>query len=338
MNAFENLCRDFDVEDLVLDLVPTIKSENQDLEIINRNFIISEKTPGGIGVVDNFIKLYSRDPRKFFSLIENMFVQNDYELVDYQLKEFLDKTNDSQNEEMKQLIYEFRNENTYNKKLINSNLIKKKLIEQNFIPFHGFTTSLFNRILRPGSSSDTDYFLTRLIKDWEEYEKTIGIEIDTKLMCFIYRNDNDLISILEEFGFELPSNNQENWRFNVLQSILWLRGRVIRNKHLDLYNPFAQYREPERLLLSHIFKEYDNRINFREDNEWYEDFKSLIEKHGEVVVSFDEIDKKCIQDFLNYLIVNPMESKYLLVYARVHSIIKVKHLYHVHCEIAENLQ
>ena len=83
MNAFENLCRDFDVEDLVLDLVPITKSENQNLDIVNRNFIISEKTPGGIGVVDNFIKSYSRDPRKFYSLVENMFNQNDYELVDF---------------------------------------------------------------------------------------------------------------------------------------------------------------------------------------------------------------------------------------------------------------
>ena len=58
-----------------------------------------------------------------------------------------------------------------------------------------------------------------------------------------------------------------------LQSILWLRGRVVSNKHLDLYNPFAQYREPERLLLSHIFKDTENRINFRNHDEWFDEFK-----------------------------------------------------------------
>ena len=82
----------------------------------------------------------------------------------------------------------------------------------------------------------------------------------------------------------------------------------------------------------------DNRINFRNDEEWFDEFKVSIEKDGQVIVSFDEDDKESIQNFLKYLIVNPVDSDYLLVYARVFSIIKIKHRYDVYCEVVENLQ
>ena len=91
-------------------------------------------------------------------------------------------------------------------------------------------------------------------------------------------------------------------------------------------------------MLSHIFVDTENRINFRNDDEWFDEFKVSIGKDGQVIVSFDEDDKKNIQNFLKYLIVNPVDSDYLLVYARVHSIIRIKHRYDVYCEIAENLQ
>ena len=58
----------------------------------------------------------------------------------------------------------------------------KKILKKNFILYHNFLTSMSNRILRPGSSFDTDYLLKEVIEEWKNLEDKLNIEIDSKVI------------------------------------------------------------------------------------------------------------------------------------------------------------
>ena len=201
---------------------------------------MSETSPGGIGLVDEFISKYSEDPRKFFRLIESELKENEFELTDTQLQSILKGTvnNSLLTDEFSRYraassIYE--KENAFKE-------IRKGLSKGNYVSYHGFLTSLNNRILRPGSSVDSDEFLMDLYSKWLREEQRLGIEIDARLIAFseVFGNQvNNIDHIVKSMGFDTPNNDLETWRFNVISGLLWPRGEQVRNQHLSFYNPFS---------------------------------------------------------------------------------------------------
>ena len=110
-----------------------------------------------------------------------------------------------------------------------------------------------NRILRSGSSFDTDYLLNEIIEEWKNLEDNLNIEIDSKVISFLQRDKNTIDTALTNLGFNPPSSNLENWRFNVIQSLLWSRGYIIRNSHLEKYNPYQNFITRENVIFNYTF-------------------------------------------------------------------------------------
>ena len=52
-----------------------------------------------------------------------------------------------------------------------------------------------NRILRSGSSFDTDYLLNEIIEEWKNLEDNLNIEIDSKVASFSKEIKIQLIQI-----------------------------------------------------------------------------------------------------------------------------------------------
>ena len=86
-----------------------------------------------------------------------MFNQNDYELTDFQLRKFLKDKEENEDGELSEYVHNFRNINSYEEKLQNSKQIRKFLIDKNFVPYHGFITSLLTEFL------DQDLMIVRII-------------------------------------------------------------------------------------------------------------------------------------------------------------------------------
>jgi len=195
-----------------------------------------------------------------------------------------------------------------------------------------------NRILRPGSSFDTDYLLKEIINEWKSLEDTLNIEIDSKVISFLQRDKNTIDAALTNLGFNPPTNNLENWRFNVIQSLLWSRGYIVRNQHLEKYNPYQNFLKPERMLFSTLLlKQKDFFLVIRE-NDWKKNALEELEKKKQITLKFNANDKDLIQEFLNFITVNPVQDDYLSVYARLVSIVKVENDFELTSEIAEILQ
>ena len=195
-----------------------------------------------------------------------------------------------------------------------------------------------NRILRPGSSYDTDYLLKEIIREWEQLEHNLNIEIDSKVISFLQREKNNIDNALINLGFNPPNSNLENWRFNVIQSLLWSRGSTVRNQHLEKYNPYQNYMFPERKLFSSLLSQQKDIFLVAREGEWKKNAMEALENNKQITLKFKDNDKDLIQEFLNFIIVNPVQDDYLSVYARLVSIIKIEKDFELTVEIAEILQ
>ena len=63
-----------------------------------------------------------------------------------------------------------------------------------------------------------------------------------------------------------------------------------------------------------------------------------LETKKQITLKFNVNDKDLIQEFLNFIIVNPVQDDYLSVYARLVSIVKIENEFELTTEIAEILQ
>ena len=75
MSALESLCRDIDTDDLILDIIPKHSHTNyNNIDYVERAFCVSEISPGGLGIIENFLKAYSQDPRNFLHSSQYVFL------------------------------------------------------------------------------------------------------------------------------------------------------------------------------------------------------------------------------------------------------------------------
>ena len=133
--------------------------------------------------------------------------------------------------------------------------LRHTLAEEGFVTFHAFLVALANRILRPGSSSDSDAFFLDAMRMWNAEEARLGVELDARVLAYRLARSDDIDAALALAGIDAPTVNPDQWRFGVIYGLLWPRGAHIRQSGLRLYSPFADLPVPDPLLLQHILAE-----------------------------------------------------------------------------------
>ena len=173
--------------------------------------------------------------------------------------------------------------------------------------------------MRPGSSVDSDEFLMDLYSKWIREEQRLGIEIDARLIAFseVFGNQvNNIDHIVKGMGFDTPNNDLETWRFNVISGLLWPRGEQVRNQHLSFYNPFSDNALPERLLFKRFFSNTADSVSVLDEN-WQDQVKSMLSKEGHSVVSCPINHRSLLQEVINFITVEPIDTDYIKGYARL---------------------
>ncbi len=90
LHVIQSLCPDIDTADLAVDIDPGPREDN---DIFAGNppseVWISELSPGGNGHIEEIQRVYSEDPRRFFTLMTAALRDNDFALADFQLQRFV---------------------------------------------------------------------------------------------------------------------------------------------------------------------------------------------------------------------------------------------------------
>ena len=339
-SAIGNLCPDMEVDGLVVDIDPGPRS-SEDVDSASdqmKEIWISETAPGGTGHIQEFMIRYAEDPRRFYSLLTASLMQSEYQLVDFQLRSLLQTVaGETKNLDLVKVVDEFRNSQSAQETEDRFAALRHELRRHNFVLFHSFSTALTSRILRVGSSSETDDFLLRVTNYWEVEEKRLGVELDPRTVAYFFCRGNGVDGMLRNAGFSLPDQPSEVWRFNVIYGMLWPRGSANRKHGLDLYNQFCTLPDAEPLLVTELLVNRADKIPVDSSN-WKECAIEALSLAGVVTLVGDIARSQELATAVNFFATNPITSEYLSVFARLEAVRRVGPIIEVDLELAEVAQ
>jgi hypothetical protein len=339
LSAIVSLCPEIDADSLILDITAGPRELDDVLSgVADGDIWISELAPGGNGQIDEAQRQFVEDPRRFFDLMTAALRENDLSLSDFQLRNFLAAVVEGDSDDpLPSAAHGFRQASSANEKHSSFTSLRHILASEGFVTFHAFLVALANRILRPGSSIDTDTFLLNALQLWDENEARLGVELDARVIAYRLARSNDIDEALRIVGIDTPTINPDQWRFGMIYGLLWPRGTQIRQSGLRIYSPFADLPAPDPLLLQGYLRE-DAAIIDVEVEGWQERCLDRLAGDGAATLRCRTAAVSLLAEALNFLATNPVQTAYLSVFARVHAVRRVMNVFHLDLNIAEALQ
>ena len=339
LHAITSLCPQIDDESLVLDVSAGPREPDDVLAgVPNGEIWISEMTPGGNGQIEEAQRRYVEDPRRFFSLMTAALRDNDFSLSDFQLGRFLEAVVEGDSDApLPAASRAFRHASGTEESHARFTVLRHTLAEEGYVTFHAFLVALANRILRPGSSADTDAFFLDAVRMWNREEARLGVELDARVLAYRLARSDDIDAALAFTGIDAPTVNPDQWRFGVIYGLLWPRGAHIRQSGLRPYSHFADLPVPDPLLLRTYLAEDAALIDLQAEG-WKVLCLDRLAEVGAATLVCPMAAASLLADALNFLATNPVQAAYLSVFARVQTVRRVENAFHVDLDVAEALQ
>lgn len=238
LEATDRLCSDVGARNLIMDF-------ELDDSATECTIWLSEPSLGGGGIVEEFARRYTEDPRRFFRLVEASLAPSDFEVVDSELTRTLRLATEDAiiGDALTQVRAATSNE------VISATLrnLVRDLAHQGVSVAHPVMAALNARVLRPGSSSQSDRMLRTLVDDWKAQEDRVGIEIDARVFAYLASAFTDFDRILPAGARDGTEARQR--RFSTIYGLLWPRGTVVRANALQSYNPYHPHPPTDRALV-----------------------------------------------------------------------------------------
>lgn len=339
VHVIQSLCPDIDTADLVIDIDPGPR-EQVDVYAGNapNEVWISELSPGGNGHIEEIQRVYSEDPRRFFTLMTASLRDNDFALTDFQLRRFVrDAITEAIDSPLAEALGDMRGATGAEATHQAFSRLRHVLAERGYITSHAFVVALANRVIRPGSSQDTDHFLFNALALWDDEEARLGVELDSRVIAYRLSRGDQLDEALNAIGIDAPNINPEQWRYSAIYGLLWPRGAHIRQAGLGIYSSFSELPSPEPLLVRPFLPEAAHIVSLTNPS-WRENCLEHLAVGGAVTLICSIYQSELVADALSFLATNPVQSQYLSVFARTQAIRRVGDQFEVDVDIAEALQ
>ncbi len=341
LRSIVDLCPSIDPDDLAVDLdrgpVGSVRDTGSDPDTVEAWF--SERSPGGNGLIEEFMRRYAEDPRRFFAVARANLGMSEFELIDHQLCRLLDQLDASaggDDYQSAEMVRHFRNAGSQEQMADAFRGLRRALVKDGFAPFHGFLSALGSRVLRPGSGPGTDQYLSRVLRQWQTEEARIGIEIDLRLISYFLSQSDDIDRVVSNIGGALGTD-RATWRFGAIYGLLWPRGRAVRQSSLKLWNPFVELPQVERLLVAETIEDDRSCVSLMEDD-WLEQAAIKLADGHMVTMTCPVAQSDKLAWALNALVTNPIDSGYLRAYARLQGIRQSQFLIEADIELVEAVQ
>jgi hypothetical protein len=338
-SAILHLCPEIDGDSLVVDIDPGPRESDDVLYGQEGTEIwITETSPGGNGQIEEALRQYSEDPRRFFSLMTSALRDNDFALSDHQITQFVQTVVETDPDgDVALATGSFRQAYGADQSHIQFKILQKKLVDAGFVTFHAFMVALVNRILRPGTSTQSDSFFLSAIRLWDAEEDRLGVELDARVIAYRLARRDDIDIALSFSGIDAPTIHPDQWRFSVVYGLLWPRGAQIRQAGLRLDSIFVDLPLPDPLLLRSFLDLGMDKIDLREID-WQQRCLEHLAERGAVTLLCSTSNTGAMAEALSFIATNPVQTDYLSVFARVQAVRRVGNLYEVDVDLAEALQ
>jgi hypothetical protein len=307
------LCPQFETSDLLLDIDTGPRpAEAPPAPDGLEEIWVTESTGGGGGVIEEIVRRYNSDPRQFFRLAESALEASDFEIVDVELTKILDLQ--SSNLEVSGALQSFRGAQRHEESLRASGQLRQVLASCAVLVTHPVIAALNARVLKPGSSSQTDELLLGLIRLWRSEEERLGVEIDARVFAYIASSREDLDRALGIVS--LVQQPDSTWRFQAIHGLLWPRGNTVRARALASYNRFAHIHDADRELLLDVLRHTEIRV-LLDDPNWRREVSEVLKNAGAVSLVARATASDDLKGALLDLVAAPLDIDFLHLYPQV---------------------
>ncbi len=339
LKTIGDLCPSINLDDLTLDLDrgPIDYVEAAPIVPASAEVWITEKSPGGCGLIEEFMRSYAEDPRRFFAMVRSNLEMGEFEIIDHQMAKLLQMLIGGESQsDTPDWIGKIRGAKRFEDLASASRRLRHSLQKDGFSTFHGFVVSVGNRILRPGAGPGTDQYLASAIDKWRSHEERLGVEIDLRVICFWLSQAPDIDAIMDE-GVILTGVDRNAWRMNAIYGLLWARGRFIRSAPLQTRNSFTELPPVERLLVIDTIGDDRERISV-ENDDWLGTVQQLMSEAKMVTLVCGSEKRALLGSAIHALITNPIDTGYLRAYARLQGLRQTKDKLEADLELLEAAQ
>jgi hypothetical protein len=316
LEAIQRICPQVDSDDLSVD-ISSGPSEEGKYESINCIWI-TEVNPGGNGLIEQVSDAIASNSAEFYRLVETALGASEFELIDQQLRNFIDRiAGNNSNIELQQRTFGVRMADSSKEAQILMGDLRHELVKIGHSVFHGYISALANRLLRPSTPVELDQILVELMNEWDRLEQKLEVEVESRVICALFSQNPQIDLAFARAGMDLPPDSQRQvWRFGLLMGIVWARGQALRANGLPLNSRFELIPAvTERLVLKQWISKPQVPILVTA-SDWINKVHERLKSFGKASVQL-EYDKSKMSEVIQALTTLPIQMDYLNVYPRL---------------------
>jgi len=315
-------CPDAQDDDLIVDVIPGAGPEDP------ATIWLSETSVGGLGIIEHLAQYYTEDPRRFWDIVASAGQPNEYEYTDAALGHLLsDVVQDNPHGPAAAAMAGLRSARSAADAERALRMLRAAWTELDGPPRHSAVASLTTRLLRPGSSPETDAACLSLINEWAELESELGFEVDARAIAYAVGSGQ-----LRAVGRKISADQAF--------SMLWPRVAQARNIHLQHYQPYVDTDHPvvlDRLLLAAAHEESLPQIDVTEPG-WQKSYQGALATVGAAELACPAGQRRALADALARVPALHVDRDVLRLYGEVTAITRHGSLFRARIELREALQ
>ncbi|MFB7474205.1 protein DpdJ [Kitasatospora sp. NPDC056184] len=298
LDAVLGICPDAQDGDLTVDVVAGAGGAPEAVWI-------TETGIGGLGLVESLAEKYGADPHRFWKLLDASLRPNAFEHTDHRLTRLVRHVVAEPGGDLARAMADLRSAKAAAEAAEALTDLRRAWTRFDGPPRHSEVAALAIRLMRPGTGARTDRSAQALLAEWELIEQRAGIEVDARVVAYL----------AGEGLLNLPEAMTADQVFGML----WPRGDLARNHHLQVYQPFRDSKRPavvDRLLVAAVHGEDLPQVDVTL-SDWPDRYRSLLAEHGFVELLCPLTDPAILRDTLLQVPLIPVDRGVLRLYGEV---------------------
>ncbi len=276
---------------------------------------ITESILGGAGVLDAIGRGFAADPTSFTRALDAAVAPSELEVVAANLDRVLDLLNDDAT--VRDAAAVVRSREDHSGRDAARKTLYGLLADRGIGVDHSLSVALNQRLLRRGSSPETDRLLQELREDWQSLERRLGIAIDLRTYGYVAAVSPRFSGRLRDMVIAIAGHSPATAEVvGVLSGVLWAGPSEVRGRSLESHSPFRETGRADPALVRLVLEGGDKAISFGTDG-WERQLADVLAHDGAAQLIGDRQDDGKLAEGLCRALATPIDVVYLQFFPSV---------------------